>query len=374
MLRERVLTGTTHVIGWLLFFGLLAGFFYNFHPELNVWSLILNPAFLFFMAAYLFVYYFNTLLLVPYLYLRKKYLVYALAIAVLLVVIYFVKPFDRLLSSFNRFPEPENFPGPGMPDIDFSPGNGPGPGPGEGFRKPPEANKSIFKTDIVSIVLYVMVTSLGLALCMIREWRTTVQRALRAETEKAHAELSFLKAQINPHFLFNTLNNIYSMVVVKHDRAADAVMKLSNIMRYITDEIRTDLVPLESEIGCMEDYIELQRMRLGAKTEIQAAFSGNTGGEQIAPLLLMTFVENAFKYGVSNHEQALIQIRLEVQDPVIRFTCRNTLFPVSAHAERTGIGISNASRRLEHLYPNRHKLDISTADGYYTVQLLLQSH
>lgn len=360
----------THVIGWLLFFGLLVGFFYNFHPELNLLSFFFNPAFLYFIAVYLFVYYFNAQLLVPRLYLRKKYLVYALTIVLLLAVIYFIKPFDRLLNTFNQFPDPEHFRGPRPPDLDFSPGNGPGPGP----MRPPDSNKSIFKTDIVSILLYVMVTSLGLALCMIREWRMTEQRALKAETEKAHAELSFLKAQINPHFLFNTLNNIYSMVVVKHDRAADAVMKLSNIMRYITDEIRTDLVPLESEISCMEDYIELQRMRLGGKTTIQVDVTGDTGGEQIAPLLLMTFVENAFKYGVSNHEEALIHIRLDVQDPVIRFYCRNTLFPVHAHAESSGIGISNARRRLEHLYPNRHKLDISKTDGYYTVQLVLQSH
>ena len=359
-----------HLIGWLLFYGLPAGFFYNAHPELDFLSFFFNPAFLFFIALYLFVYYCNVHLLVPFLYLRKKYFVYALTIALLLAAVYFFKPFDHLISSFNRFPDPDKFPGPRQPDVDYNPGNGPGPG----RMRPPEANKSIFKTDIVSIVLYIMVTSLGLALCMIREWRMTEQRALKAETEKAHAELSFLKAQINPHFLFNTLNNIYSMVVIKHERAADAVMKLSNIMRYITDDIRTDFVPLESEIGCMEDYIELQRMRLGSKTEIQVDVTGDTGGEQIAPLLLMTFVENAFKYGVSNHEAALIHIRLDVQDPVIRFYCRNTLFPVPSHAERAGIGISNARRRLEYLYPNRHKLDISTGDGFYTVQLVLQSH
>ncbi len=360
----------THLIGWLLFYGLLAGFFYNAHPELDFFSFFFNPAFLYFIAVYLFVYYFNVHGLVPYLYLRKKYFVYALATALLLTGVYFIKPFDHLIGTINRFPHPDNFPGPRPLDADFNPGQGPGLAP----MRPPEANKSIFKTDIVSVVLFVMVTSLGLALCMIREWRMTEQRALQAETEKAHAELSFLKAQINPHFLFNTLNNIYSMVVVKHERAADAVMKLSNIMRYITEEIRTDLVPLESEIGCMEDYIELQRMRLGSKTEIQVSVTGDTGGEQIAPLLLMTFVENAFKYGVSNHEAALIHIRLDVQDPVIRFYCRNTLFPVSVHAERAGIGISNARRRLEHLYPDRHKLDISMEDGFYTIQLVLQSH
>lgn len=352
-----------HVIGWLLFFGLLAGFLYNAHPEQNFISYLFTPAFLFFALVYLFSYYFNTQVLIPYLYLREKYLFYASVVLVMLVLIIFVRPFDRLINDFNMTPGmiPPN--GPPPPGLEDMPGPGPGPGP----------NNSIFKTDIVSIVLYVMVISLGLALCMIREWRVTEQRALKAETEKAHAELSFLKAQINPHFLFNTLNNIYSMVVVKHEHAAEAVMKLSNIMRYITDEIRTDLVPLESEISCMENYVELQRMRLGSKTEVQVQVNGDTDSGQIAPLLLMTFVENAFKYGVSNHEPAPIRIQLDIRESGIRFYCRNKSFPVQAHAERAGIGIANARRRLDYLYPGNHQLDISTEDGCYTVQLFLQT-
>ena len=370
MLRERLLTVITHLIGWLLFYGLLAGFFYTAHPELSFLPFILNPAFVYFIAVFIFVYYVNVYLLVPFLYLRRKYVAYVLAIVLLLAAIYFVKPFDHLISNFNGPTRPDNFPGPRPPYMDVNPDNGPGLAP----MRPPEANQSIFKTDIVSIVIFVMVTSLGLALCMIREWRITEQRALKAETEKGQAELSFLKAQINPHFLFNTLNNIYSMVVIRHDKAADAVMKLSGIMRYITDEIRTDLVPLESEVGCMVDYVELQRMRLGAGTDVQVSIDGDTGGKQIAPLLLMTFVENTFKYGISNHEPAPVEIRLEATETVIRFHCRNKLFPQKAHTERAGIGISNARRRLEYLYPGRYKLDISTADGFYTVQLILQSH
>ena len=369
MSREKNLPVLAHVIGWLLFFGLLAGFLYNAHPELNFITFLLTPPFLFFASIFLFSYYFNSQVLVPFLYLRKKYLLYTLFIFLLLAAVFFIKPFDRLIGDFNMNPDGPihaRLPPPGLDDIR-------GPGPAPAGMRPPGMNNSIFKTDIVSIVLYVMVISLGLALCIIREWRFTEQRALRAETEKAHAELSFLKAQINPHFLFNTLNNIYSMVVVKHEHAANAVMKLSNIMRYITEEIRTDLVPLESEISCMEDYVELQRMRLGGKTAVELSVTGETSTQQIAPLLLMTFVENAFKYGVSNHEPAMIRIQLNVQEPVIRFYCRNRLFPVQAHAERAGIGITNARRRLEYLYPNRHKLDINTDDGYYTIVLVLQS-
>jgi len=369
MSREKLLPVMVHVIGWLFIFGLLAGFLYNAHPEQHFIAFLFTPAFLFFASIFLFSYYFNTQVLVPFLYLRKKYLLYAVIVFLMLVAVFFIRPFDRLIGDFNMNPDMPMPQGPAPPGLDEI--RGPGPGPA-GMR-PPGQHNNIFKTDIVSIVLYVMVISLGLALCMIREWRITEQRALKAETEKAHAELSFLKAQINPHFLFNTLNNIYSMVVVKHEHAAEAVMKLSNIMRYITDEIRTDLVPLQSEVSCMEDYVELQRMRLGGKTEVLVQVNGDTTCGQLAPLLLMTFVENAFKYGVSNHEPAPIHIQLDILESGIRFYCRNKSFPVQAHAERAGIGIANARRRLDYLYQGKHKLEINTDDGFYTVQLFLQT-
>lgn len=123
----------------------------------------------------------------------------------------------------------------------------------------------------------------------------------------------------------------------------------------------------------MEDYVELQRMRLGGKTEVQVQVNGDAAYGQIAPLLLMTFVENAFKYGVSNHEPAPIHIQLDVLDSGIRFYCRNKSFPVQAHAERAGIGIANARRRLDYLYPGKHTLEINKEDGFYTVQLFLQN-
>jgi two-component system, LytTR family, sensor kinase len=364
MARENLLSVLAHILGWLLFFGLLMGFLHNVHPELGVLELLTKPAFLFFAAVFFFVYYINTLVLVPKLYLQKQYILYFALIALLFAAIFFIKPFDTLLAQF-------------IPQFDMDLPKGPPP-PGfdhsvrPGFR-PPGEMKGWLKTDIVSCILFVMVTSLGLALCLIKQWRFTEQRALKAETEKANAELSFLKAQINPHFLFNILNNIYSMVVVKHEHAADAVMKLSNIMRYITDEIRTDLVPLESEISCINDYVDLQRLRLGGKTTVQFDIKGNTGSMQIAPLLLMTFVENAFKYGVSNHEQSVILIEVKAEESLIYFSCRNNLFPVQSHAERSGIGIPNARKRLEYLYHGRHKLEIKEEDGYYYVRLILQS-
>lgn len=364
MYRERMLTILAHLAGWVLFFALMLGFLYNASPAMHFTGLLTNPWFVLFAVVFVSLYYINTLFLVPELYLKKHYFAYFTLIVLLLAGMYFFKPFDHVMGAFietgNR-PAPPDM-GMPMPDAEMGP-----------MPPPRNTGQQGFKVDIVSIILLVMVISLGFALRLIREWRYTEQRALRAENEKTYAELSFLKAQINPHFLFNTLNNIYSMVMVQHEHAADAVMKLSNIMRYITDEIRTDLVPLENEISCMQDYIDLQRLRLAAKTAVHVSISGDTGQQQIAPLLLMTFVENAFKYGVSNHEAAEIIIRLEAAGPMIRFSCVNKLFPAKTHTERSGIGIHNARKRLEYLYPGRFKLDINNTNGEYAVTLLLQS-
>lgn len=358
-----MLTVLAHLAGWVLFFALLLGFLYNGpdQPGNGFFGLLTHPWFVLFAILYITVYYTNTGYLVPQLYLKKQYVVYWMIILAIMTGLFFLKPFDHVISVVHQFGD-HGLPA-DMPDL------------GSDFpeMKMPMKKPTGFRFDITSIILYFMVVSLGLALRLIRQWRETEQRALRAETEKAQAELSFLKAQINPHFLFNTLNNIYSMVMVQHENAADAVMKLSNIMRYITDEIRTDLVPLNSEISCIEDYIALQRMRLAENTSIKIEVSGETGQQQIAPLLLMTFVENAFKYGVSNHENTIISIRLEVNGPVIHFTCTNKLFPLKSYAERSGIGIDNARRRLAYLYPQRHKLEISQENELYTVKLLLQS-
>src|SRR6185437_11981591 len=171
-------------------------------------------------------------------------------------------------------------------------------------------------------------------------------QAKEIANEKLKAELSFLKAQINPHFLFNTLNNIYALATAQSEHTAAAVMKLSSIMRYVLTEARNDLVPLEKEIQFTSHYIELQKMRLTDKTIIEFSVRGEPLGRQIAPLLLLPFVENAFKYGISTHKFL------------------NTLLRVS---DNTGIGISNTKRRLDLFYEERYSLDIQDKSNEFIV-------
>lgn len=218
-----------------------------------------------------------------------------------------------------------------------------------------------------------MIWSSSTAIEIIKQWRTTEQRAARAEADKANSELSFLKAQINPHFLFNTLNNIYTLAVTKNENAPVAIMKLSNIMRYITDEVTQDYVPLQLEIECAANYIDIQRMRLNNKADVDFSVTGNSEGKQIAPLILMSFIENVFKYGTSSHEPSTIIIRLIITEKTITFYSQNKLFSNLRKVERTGIGITNTKRRLEHLYPKKYLLNITTENDFYCVHLILQA-
>jgi LytS/YehU family sensor histidine kinase len=277
----------------------------------------------------------------------------------LLAAVYFIQPFDDLMNHFTRQ------------------GNGMRPPPGPdlemGRDGPPPGGPRHRQTDIVSIVLFVTVWSLSTAMCIIRQWRTTEKRAIQAEADKANAELSFLKAQINPHFLFNTLNNIYSLAITKNENTAESIMKLSNIMRYVTDDIREDFVSLNNEIECMRDFIDLQRLRLGKKMNVDFSVSGNTEKKKIAPLILMTFIENVFKYGISNHEPSDILIKLSADERSITFFCQNKMFETKRNTERAGIGIANTRKRLQHLYPGKHFLDIKTENSLFTVQLTLQT-
>ncbi|GAB2986350.1 hypothetical protein GCM10027049_27100 [Mucilaginibacter puniceus] len=258
-----------------------------------------------------------------------------------------------------------------------------GPGGGRGFerglggrgRGEFGAGPRWYPMGYTSTFIFILIMALSTASKTVQQWKLTERRIAQAEADKASAELSFLKAQINPHFLFNTLNNIYSLILTGSENAADSVMKLSNIMRYVTDDVTHDFVPLQSEIDCINDYIELQRLRIGKNSPIEFTVSGDPKRKVIAPLVLMTFVENVFKYGISKREHSPIFIKIEVSDISISFFCENLVFINKGETENpsTGIGIKNTVQRLKHLYPDKYILDIVNDSKEYKVSLTLQS-
>jgi hypothetical protein len=349
-----------HIIGWLLFLVLPVFFIQAQSADKNTGAILSSWQFWFFVLFYLTLYYLNTLLLLPQLYFKKKIIVYGTTIIVLLVMTWLTHPFDNLVRIRRGF---ENRP----PDREFRMDDFPPP-----ELREEKGPRSSVHVDIVSIFLGVVVVAMGFAAKTAEAWQDTKQQLSEAEKAKLNAELSFLKAQINPHFLFNTLNNLYTLAVTKSDKTAEGIMDLSNIMRYVTDDALADFVSLEKEISCIKDFIELQKLRLTDKTKIEFSITGAIDQKRIGPLLLMTFVENCFKYGTSNHESASIIIRINTSSNRVVFYCENKIFNRLTIAERNAVGIYNAQQRLQHLYPGHHELLISESDGLFTVELTIK--
>jgi LytS/YehU family sensor histidine kinase len=195
----------------------------------------------------------------------------------------------------------------------------------------------------------------------------------RAQALAYDAQLKMLHYQINPHFLFNTLNNIYSLVYKKSEDAPEAVMKMSSIMRYMLYDATTDKVLLEKEIEYLKSFIELEKLRIRHKDFAELDISGNVEGRTIAPMLLIPFVENAFKHGVKSMGSPGIWVTLQVDPDRICFEVVNYLRKnnLTAKDQGKGIGLTNVRRRLNLLYPGKHDLEISIDDEKYRVKLIL---
>jgi two-component system, LytTR family, sensor kinase len=173
--------------------------------------------------------------------------------------------------------------------------------------------------------------------------------------EKNTMELAFLKSQINPHFLFNTLNNLYGLSLSEPDKTPDAIIKLSEMMRYMLYESNADLVPLQQEINYLKNYIELQKLRYDGTTYIQFDVKGTPNGQEIAPLLLISFVENAFKHGDVFNAEHPLSMSLSFDTKHLVFDVKNKIHHKNKD-EVGGIGVQNVERRLALLYPQKHKL------------------
>ena len=200
------------------------------------------------------------------------------------------------------------------------------------------------------------------------DWFKNQQLKEELQKEKICSELAQLKYQINPHFLFNTFNNIYSLVNKKSPFASEAILKLSDIMRYLLSENNNKIVSLEKEIEYLNSFIELQKLRLKYPNIVKFNCTGNIKSVEIAPLILLPFIENAFKHGEITEENSFIQFNLKSEDNFIDFISRNLI--TKNKIDRTqGIGLKNVKRRLELLYPDNHILQIKQDNGIFDVYL-----
>lgn len=195
-------------------------------------------------------------------------------------------------------------------------------------------------------------------------WLTTLK------ADKAKAELAMLKIQINPHFFFNTLNNLYGLAVEKSDQAPEVILKLSDMMRYTIYEGKEDYVFLADEVNYLENYIDLHKIRY--QTNVDIRFTKQISGDfKVAPLLFIILLENAFKHGVERMtEGAFVYLDLKAEQNQITFSIENN-FEEATTKQSTGIGLENLRKRLEHMYPKQHQLEIEKKASIYKAQLII---
>ncbi|MDQ3392796.1 MAG: histidine kinase, partial [Bacteroidota bacterium] len=232
---------------------------------------------------------------------------------------------------------------------------------------------SRFIIQIIAVTLFIVVFVAMLRFSL--DWFELEAKKKEIENEKLSAELNFLKAQINPHFLFNTLNNLYYLAYTKSENTTEVIAKLSQMMRYMIYDCNHPKVQLSKEIEYMENYISLERLRLNNEIPIDFKVEGNTENLLIAPLIFITFLENAFKHGVSNNQAgAWVKIKINVNGRECLYVVENSKIAIetSGKEENSGIGLANVNRRLELTYPDRYELEVKNESDKYVVQLKLQ--
>lgn len=337
-MQPEVLRVLMHVGFWLFWL------FRTFYDIVSLYGW--GPGELLFMLVYaatqIPMMYLHLYFLVPQLLNRKRYLVYAVC-TVALVFAYSYVNFNLLRLI------PASISNPGL--IDY-------------------INQLNSQYDIIEGFFTLVITY---SIKYAGQVRSTQTRLLQLQRDNLTLELNALKAQINPHFLFNTLNNIYSLALQKSDQTADMVLRLSDMMRYVLYECNSGAVALEREVEFMSNYVELERIRHGKHVSINFTLSGDTGDKKIEPLLLIPLVENSFKHGINAQmENSYVNIQFEVNDHTVRLSVENSI-PANGTLmkEKGGIGLDNVRKRLELIYPGNHRLEISPFKNRYLVTLQL---
>ena len=210
------------------------------------------------------------------------------------------------------------------------------------------------------------------AAILLKHWVVTQKEAAEAKQEKMIAQLQVLKAQLHPHFLFNTLNNIYSFALENSSKTPQMVLRLSSLLSYMLYDCKADEVLLEKELEVMKNYVDLEKERYGDKIDISVNIEGDIHDRYITPLLILPFLENAFKHGTSEQlERPWMSVDIAVKDHLLEckvVNSKNEFVPF----HENGVGINNVKKRLEFLYPGKHDLKLADEGVFFVVSLFLQ--
>lgn len=336
-MKNRFATISIHIIAWALL--LLVPFlstrqvFQSIIPSSDAVSV--SPIFVL-SALLITIFYFNYFLLIPKYLLTKKYWLYFSFLLLSIFAAFLLSGVVFLFSDFN----PEKL-------VNANPIL--------------EKISPVIRTNGLLMLIISIVASSLLA----------VNNRLRlTEKEKLSAQISSLKSQINPHFLFNTLNNIYATAIDTSPKAADMVDKLSEMMRYTMKDTQQDFVQLEDEINYINNFIELQKIRLDKSVKLEYRHLENIPAFQIAPMLLIPFIENAFKHGVNSEQKSHIKIGIAMNKTELQLSVVNSKVTVQRDiAESNGLGIENTRHRLNLIYPSKHLLVINNTEKEFSVSL-----
>lgn len=365
--RKKIINISIHVAVWICFF--LLPFIFSPLPidipkNINKHLMVLYIMINIFLLGF---YYLNTLLLIPKLLFKRKIFLYFGVVAIFFIAfLYAPRNATHLINGttkemiFKQYMEAQ------IQRESLSQDN---------HKEKARIIDRDLKNKVLiyfpgSFVVFLLILTIGICSKAIGQWIQAERTKEQIIHEQLNTELSFLKSQVNPHFFFNTLNNIYSLAVMQSDKTAPAVLKLSSIMRYMLTEVQEDKTLLENELNHIKNYIELQQERLTDKVKLSFDIQGSTKGKYISPLLFIPFIENAFKYGVSTKDNSEIGIHFIVKENSISLNVFNTIVPHSCQKQQTtGTGINNVKRRLDLLYPNKHSLLVKETDKLFTVNL-----
>ena len=211
---------------------------------------------------------------------------------------------------------------------------------------------------------------------IINDWFQHQREKVDLQSQTLKSELRFLKSQINPHFLFNTLNSLYALTLKKSDQAPEIVLRLSEMMRYMLYECNERRVPLSKEINYIKNYLELEKIRQAGKYKIEFNFTGEIRNQKIAPLMFIPFLENSFKHGLNSQaKEGYVHIDMDIKNENVRLMIENSkapALPSRNHKKSGGIGLVNVQRRLNLMYPEDYELNISESPNSYKVDLSIQ--
>lgn len=333
-----------HIAAWtVLFFLPVYLFSFDFERDTIILSRIYLRSFVF-----LLIFYVNFFILIPRLLFKQKPLYYYLCAILLIVGLYFGNEVVN-----RKYLVPEQFRSEMRKE----------------FRQGP---RHPYRLDIYNFMFTsILISGFSIGLRMAGRYSENEKKRKEMEKEMLNSELAFLKSQVSPHFFFNTLNNIYSLVEINTADAQKAILQLSKMMRYLLYETTQETVSLSKEIGFMKNYIELMKLRLSAKVDLNVQFPDDYKECSIPPLLFIPFIENAFKHGISYRDASFIHINMRVSNNTINFECSNSLVSSGEKAldEKHGIGLENVKKRLGLLFPERHELNINKTETSFEIQL-----